>query len=368
MTKKPAIFKRELASKKPVTTEDLRFKKAGFKQELRLYELEVLQGLVAFAENEVSQLSGVTIVSKTDTSICFSYGGNTAALGKLKRVIAVYRLSRFAIPRPKALLGNQQFGQLLSAIASVRQAEAFKSFRFEAAGKDSKVFQRLAEALAKELGLAFDSEAGELMLRVRPYTQGWEVLIRLTPRPLSARTWRVCNMPGGLNASLAVVMNDLAGLKAGETYLNAMCGSGTLLIEQALVSQARAFTALDIRAEALACTRSNIIAAGLKQSVELIEADSCQHSFAQGFEVITADLPWGDAVGSHRANALLYPAFLENMARAAKANARLVVLTHEMRLFEELIKTQTTWTMSASYQVSHGGHYPRIYVLKKVRS
>ena len=73
------------------------------------------------------------------------------------------------------------------------------------------------------------------MLRVRKADirrDGWEVLIRLTPRPLSAREWRVCNMEGALNATIAAAMIEMTDPSARRPRVfNLMCGSGTLLIE-----------------------------------------------------------------------------------------------------------------------------------------
>lgn len=327
--------------------------------------MEVLEGLVPYAEKELLKLEGLRMSEKTENGLRFLFSGKISALNKFKKATAVYLLSQFAVPRPKALLGNQQFAQLIKDIGSVIETQAFKSFRFEAAGKESSVFLRLAEALSQTLGLPFEPDDGELMLRVRPFTEGWEVLIRLTPRPLSARTWRVCNLPGGLNASLAVVMNELARPKLNERYLNAMCGSGTLVIEQALGSSCKALVALDIRQEALDCARENISAARLS-AIELIQADATTYQPDEAFDVITADLPWGDAIGSHKGNQQLYPAFLDNMARGSSAKARLVVLTHEIKLFEKLLSQDKNWRLMQSLKVSHGGHFPRIYLLNKV--
>ncbi len=318
-----------------------------------------------FAEKELLKLDGLRVTGQSEDSLQFLFTGKLAALNKFKKATVVYLLSQFAVPRPKALLGNQQFAQLVNDIAFVMETQIFKSFRFEAAGKDSSVFGRLAEVLAKALKLVFDPEEGELMLRVRPFAEGWEVLIRLTPRPLSARSWRICNMPGGLNASLAVIMNELARPKPNERYLNAMCGSGTLAIEQGLGSSCKALVALDIRKDALDCARENISAAKLSH-IELVQADATTYQSDEPFDVITADLPWGDVVGSHKGNAQLYPAFLENMARGSSDKARLVILTHEIKLFEKLLSQDKNWKLLQSLKVSHSGHYPRIYVLKKV--
>ena len=77
------------------------------------------------------------------------------------------------------------------------------------------------------------------------------------------------------------------------------------------------------------------------------------------------DPPWGDAVGTHRQNAVLYPAFLTECARVAAPGARLVLLTHEIRLLERTLQSQNVWGLEREFRVFHGGHYPRVYLLSR---
>ena len=225
--------------------------------------------------------------------------------------VAVYRLETFSVPRPKALLGHQHLTRLLQNIEEVRKDAPFTSFRFSAAGSDSAVFMRLAEEIQKVTGLRHDVEEGDLLLRIRKSNEGWEILLRTTPRPLSSRPWRVCNLSGGLNATLAAAMVALVGVKSQDRFFNLMCGSGTLLIERRSRGQAARLVGCDISGEALTCSEENIQASHLS-GIELLRADATSLPFeSASFDVIVADVPWGDAVGTHRDNAALYPAFLK---------------------------------------------------------
>ena len=332
-------------------------------------ELEFLQGLRPFVLDELRTYKGARVVQTSAEAIQIEFSGELTSLLTLRRVTAAYLITQFDVPRPKALLGDQHFRRLLSTVEQVRSLHPkgmFSSFRFGAAGSASSVFQRLAEAISKATKLRYQPDEGELLLRVRPSDEGWEVLTRLTPRPLSARVWRVCNLPGGLNACLGVAMNDLAKVKPGERYLNAMCGSGTLLIEQALAKKPERLVGLDLDAEALECARQNVAAASLEKGVELRQADTTALEFPDhSFDVVTADVPWGDAVGSHAENAALYPAFLAEMVRVTAPRARLVVLTHDLKLFKDVLAKQRVWQARAEVRVFHGGHYPRMFLLTK---
>ena len=339
---------------------------------LPLFELEFLQGLRPFVLKELRDFKHAKLLGDSDTAIHLNYHGQIRELFSLRRAVALYSVTRFAVPRPKALLGDQHFRRLatsLKGVLALHEQGTFKSFRFGAAGSTSSVFQRLSQELSRAIELPFDAEEGDLFLRVRRTAEGWEVLTRLTPKPLSARDWRVCNLAGGLNATLATVMNDLIQIKEGDHYLNAMCGSGTLLIEQALSGGAARLVGCDLSEKALACTRENIEAAALVSEIKLLKADATNLPLEDSSsDVITADVPWGDAVGTHEGNAQLYPAFLKEMARIAAPQARFALLTHDIKLFERILKNQSDWQVDKNLRVSHSGHHPKLYLLKTFES
>jgi tRNA (guanine6-N2)-methyltransferase len=330
---------------------------------LSTLEVEFLPGLESFIQAELKSYSVQNVQKRNKETLRFVYNDDVKKLFTLRRAVALYEVLEFPIPRPKALLGDEHLRRLIQEIENIRALHPkniFTSFRFSAAGSDSSVFQKLAEIVSQRLQLPYDAKEGNLLLVIRPSEKGWEVAIRLTPRPLSARNWRVCNLEGGLNATLAVVMNDLAEVKATDRYLNAMCGSGTLLVE---LRKAAKLVGVDISKKALACAEQNIKASGVR--AEVLEADATQLPFAENsFDVITADVPWGDVVGTHEGNAKLYPAFLQEMARITTPSARLVVLTHELNLLEKVLTT-SSWQIKTQHRVFHGGHYPNIYLLVK---
>ena len=336
----------------------------------RELEAEVLAGLAPFAVEELKKLPGVTLLeSGAADAVRFTYQGDLTRLERLRTVAAVYGVLHFDVPRPKALLGHEHFTRLVENINTVkREPEThFTGFRFGAAGSGSAVFGRLAAALESSLGLPYDAEAGDLLLRIRPAGRGWDVLIRLTPRPLSARAWRACNRAGGLNATLAAATVASLGAGPDDRFLNAMCGSGTLLIERRMAGRASRLVGVDIDGDALSCAEANVQGSGFKD-IELLQGDATRLSFSESsFDVIVADLPWGDAVGSHDKNAGLYPAFLTEMARVGDRDARCVVLTHEIRLFERVLREQKAWELVSSLRVAHSGHHPRMYGLERAR-
>jgi len=337
------------------------------------YEAEVLPGLKRFATAELERRFGdqVTIhhIRKEDT-LPFTYRGDAYDLLGLRTVVAVYRLLRFDIPRPRALLGHEHFHRLLDEIHEIERLHpprSFRTFRFSAAGKDSSVFQRLGDEIAAHTRMENQPDDADLLMRVRPTPgaeRSWDVLLRLSPRPLATRHWRVCDMPGALNATIAAAMIDLTNPQPDDFFFNPMCGSGTLLIERLARGPADIVAGCDNDINALACAKQNVQEAALGHRIDLLEMDATNLvGIPDGVcTAIVADLPWGQLVGDQSQLDWVYPAALGEWARVARPGARLVVITHMIELFESLLgDIAPLWSLVDAVKVFQGGLHPRIY-------
>lgn len=335
-------------------------------------EAEVVPGLEQVARDEIARVLHGSVRMLPDTmqrsgAVRFSYEGKLAKLRQLRTVQTVYLVQRFEIPRPKAFLGNEQYRTLLTVISkamSVDTASSYATFYIGAAGSDSAVFRRLAAQLAASTGLREDREQGDLWIRFRraPNAEGWEVLVRLGNRPLATRDWRVCNYQGALNATVAQAMVVLSRSIASDHVLNLGSGSASIMIERGLSGPAASIVGVDHSVEALHCAQQNMRVA--RTSAPLVQADMRNLPFADdAFDVLLADLPFGQLSGSHAENINLYPAALDEAGRIAKHNARFVVITHEVRLFEDVVGAQALWSVDSVQRVTLRGLHPRIYCL-----
>ena len=341
----------------------------------REIEVDVLEGLERFAHAELEQRVGMRIhfrpAGRAGT-LRFGYAGDLRDLLALRSVVAAYAIERFDIPRPKALLGNQQIAQLNGAIEealALAPADAYRTLRLSAAGEDSAVLTRLKGELAQRLGLEVAADEGDLLLRLRKQARGdgWEVLVRLSPRPLATRAWRVCNRPGALNATLAHAMMAMADPDPEDVVLNVACGSGTLLVERLLLCRARQAIGCDVDPAALACARENLRAAGLARAARLEQWDATAMPLPdERVDVICADLPFGQLVGSHAENEAFYPAVFAEAARVARPGGRMVLLTHEVRLLERVAaQFADQWRLAELLRVRSGGMTPAVALYQR---
>jgi tRNA (guanine6-N2)-methyltransferase len=327
-------------------------------------ECEALPGLEDLLGREIERRLGAA------PSPGFRFTGPLAELLQLRIAHSVYLVVAVRGARPTALLGHENLQRLLAAIDAARSLHppgAFRSFRFSAAGSDSPTFRRLAAMLEEATSLPQEPETGDLLLRVRRGPDGWEMLVRLSPRPLSARAWRVRNFPGALNASIAAAMVELTGPRPGDRFANLACGSGTLLTERLLRCRAQEALGYEIEAAPLEAARANLAAAGVGRQAVLVRADVISLPRRDSsLDAMVVDLPYGDLMGTHAANAALYYPLLVEAARVAAAGARLVVITQEVRLLEScLAESGSHWSVERRLRVLQGGHQPLVVVLRR---
>jgi tRNA (guanine6-N2)-methyltransferase len=339
-------------------------------------ECDVLPGMEAILARELRRCFRGRVGQLADTgraSLRFGFQGSLSELLGLRTAHSAYLALAFSGRRPTALLGHQNLRALLERIQVIRNLHppgTVCTFRFGAAGRDTSTFRRLATELEGQSGLRHDPDDGELLIRIRPSGRpddSWEALLRLSPRPLSTRGWRVANYPGALNATIAAAMIDLTQPRPDDHFINLMCGSGTLLVERLLLCRTAEALGVDISGEALAAARANLQAAGVSRGARLMESDAVLTGLDMArYTVLCADLPYGNLVGSHRENAVLYPMLLEEAARMAAPGARFAVITHEIRLFDASLEdARNLWQAERTFRVFQGGQRPQVYLLRR---
>jgi tRNA (guanine6-N2)-methyltransferase len=342
----------------------------------RTVELEVAPGVEAYAREELLEKFHDRLVTPPVVipgALRLAYSGNLGGLLSLQTIIAAYLLETFPIPRPKGFLGHQHFTQLNTMIDQVRALsnhdDAYTTVHINAAGSRSSVMVRLLDDLAEANALIADQDEGDLLIRLRPSADernGWDALVRLSPRPNATRSWRVNNLPGALNASVARVMIRLSQPTPDDRVLNVACGSGTLAIERLLESDALSVMACDISPDALAAAEANIAAAGLTGRIDLRNYDATDLLVSSNsVDVLFSDLPFGNLTGSHEQNVRLYPELMREAARVVRRGGRAVIISHEIRLFEAVLRDTDKWKIVTDFQITLSGLHPRIYVLER---
>lgn len=339
-----------------------------------VFEAELIPGLESFAIDELRGKFGANVaqVSRLRAGfIRFRFSERAQLLLALRSVIAVYQVHHFAIPRPKAFLGHEHFARLTRILNATAQsfAEPPRTFGIGAAGSGSSVMRRLLRELLDQLNLEHaDGGKGELYIRLQPEREalGWELLVRISHRPLSAREYRLVNMPGSLNATAAYAMTQVETLGKGAAVVNLCSGASTILIEHALIQPQNELIAVDCSEKALRAGARNASAGGIGRRIRHIQADAGQTPLpSHSADRLYADLPFGHHVGSHEHNRRLYPAILQEADRLARSHAALIILTHEVKLLRQCLK-HASWEAASETRINLRGLHPRLFVLRRI--
>lgn len=336
------------------------------------FEIEATPGLETVTRDEIGDLVGHAPSEQGRGYLRLHGNYRFQHLTRLRTAQVIYLVAHFPIPRPRALLGDQYFRHLIAQIERVRaeSAEKFQSFHIDAAGDSTTVMQRLKQEIAARTGLRHDDQQGDLKLRILPARagDGWEILIRITPRPSSTRWWRQHNLEGALNAAVASAMLRLANAQGQDLVVNLACGSGTLAVERALASPSQMTIALDHDDAMLAMSAAHRALIGERgRQLHLLRADMKTLPFATGsIDRLVSDLPFGQLVGTHTDNRSLYPTVLKEAGRIAARGALFVLITHEVRLMDRLLERHDTWECRQQIMITLRGLHPRIYVLQRI--
>jgi tRNA (guanine6-N2)-methyltransferase len=335
-----------------------------------LLEAEVVEGLEDIAAEELLRYSNVHPLVQGTGYLKFELWGAVNVLHRLRSVEALFLVEQFDVPRPKALLGHQHFErivrQIQTAISSNKQP--FTTMSLSAAGEESAVMQRLVFSLSERFKLKAE-EKGDLLIRIKREKNGglWEVLVRTTPRPLVTRPWRVRNLPGALNATVANAMVRMTNPTTNDIFVNLMSGSGTIAIERGNFG-AKAVIGVESDLETIILSQDNITAAELPNSIHLLHGDATVTGFSNhSIDSICIDLPFGHQVGSIEANVILYPQVLAEVARILKPSGRCVIITHAIQQFEDALRKQTSLHVESMTKITLRGLHPRIYCLSNQR-
>jgi 23S rRNA G2445 N2-methylase RlmL len=188
--------------------------------------------------------------------------------------------------------------------------------------------------------------------------------LRLSDDRLRQRDYKIENLPASLRPSAAAALVWLTEPRDGDVFLDPMCGAGTTLIERAHAGRYRQLLGGDIRDEAVAVTRRNI--GPRYKPIEVRQWDARKLPLdAASVNAGAVNLPFGRQIGTPEENRSLYPAFLAELRRVLRKNARFVVLTGDTRTFGEALRRAGGFAPPTIYSVQVLGQPAKVYVLDR---
>lgn len=196
-------------------------------------------------------------------------------------------------------------------------------------------------------------------------------------KPCAVRDVRFAYRKGKLPASIhpvtaaAVASEALAVLKPDATrtlrVYDPCCGSGTMLIETAKAFGGRTvLMGTDIMQNAVTVANGNIAAALLRGVI--LKKDCLKFRPGEPFDLIVSNLPFGNRVGDHAGNTLLYRGLVAQLPSLLKEDGLAVLYTAEGTLLSNLLKGRKDLKVSQTVRTEAGGLLPTVFFITRAQS
>ena len=330
-------------------------------------KLTFIEGFKGIVQRELRQYSDVHVIKEDEESFHIEFFPNFKVLENLKSVLKISIVKEGKNLNPTYISNHKSILGELIEITLKDNKNNFKTFKLSCAGSDSSEVIEIRKYIQETYKLAEDENA-DLKINISKNDEIWEVGAQLTARPLSLRDYKVENIKGGMNPTIAYAVNTLCSLDSAKSYLNIFSGSATLLIEAGLLNPKLKFLGFDKDKKSNSLAIQNITKAGLIRSIQIKTADIFEKPDFGKFDVITSDLPFGMLVSKDDDLEKVYQAFVEYCENALNPGGKLVVYTSEHELLKKVLlasKFTITNTLKIKFLTSVNAYLTlKIFVCK----
>lgn len=193
--------------------------------------------------------------------------------------------------------------------------------------------QELTLAVERALvsaGASWRINRDEAPLELWCWQVGHELVVglRLTDNDSRQHDGREVEREAALRPSIAAAMVRLSRPEADDVFLDPMCGSGTILLERAVMGRYELLLGGDSDAGAVAATLANFGPRHQPRRIERWDARALPLEEASVTQLV-CNLPWGRLIGEKAQIPALYRALMAEFSRVVVPGGRLVLLTSE---------------------------------------
>jgi len=328
--------------------------------------LGFITGLRPIVTAEVSQYPDFRVIREEDEGIYLAFPKELKDVSKLRSVSRAYIVSRDSKYNPAFIAKHKSYlGDILTLILAGNQ-KAFATFKLVCAGSDSPTVRSIVEYIQNTFKIK-EAEEADLKVHIIKIGDTWEIGAQITPRPLSSRSYRVRNMGGAMDATIAYAVNSLASPKNADSYLNVFSGSATLLIEAAqCYPNLKKLIGFDNNKDTISLAIQNARKGEVMRRMRLTVKDIFDTPELGMFDIITSDLPFGMTISKNEDLGALYQCFIEYCQRSLNEKGTLVVYTSEHKLLKDLLvksKFKIVDSLELKFMTSANVYLqPRIFV------
>ncbi|MCX6716062.1 MAG: methyltransferase domain-containing protein [Candidatus Taylorbacteria bacterium] len=330
-------------------------------------KLAFITGLRDIVLDEISRQANLHVLREEGDSLYLSHVKDLSIIKHLRSVARAYMIVRDLKYNPLYISNHKSIlGDLVKTIIDNKGRDTFETYKITCAGSDSKEVREINRYVKDTYDLIEKDEA-DIKIHIIKLEDIWEVGVQITARPLSVRDYKVKNMSGAMDPTIAFAVNSLCGLDSANSYLNVFSGSATLLIEAAqCYPKLETLVGFDNDKKHISLAIQNIKKAGLMEEIQLKEEDIFDKPDLGKFDVITSDLPFGMVISKNEDLNNLYQYFVEYCQETLNQGGKIVIYTSEHEIFEKIIlnsKFKIIETLNLKFTTSVNSYLrPKIFV------
>ncbi len=334
------------------------------------------RGLESISAAEMAELAGVTVTGTSYRRINAECTDSLALLLGLRTVDDVYLTvghwdgvlhTRDMLAQFNTWSDHLDVAQAAAEISTVRPIPEQTVFSVSVSfiGKRNytadEVKASVAESITFKHKWMYTADDRDANLNIRVFIEHEDAIvgIRFGQHAQHERLYKMVERPGALKPTVAAAMLRLVDVQAGQRLLDPCCGSGTILIEAALMGAA--VQGGDNDPEAIKATRQNMKDATVQGEVEQWDARVLPLRDSSNKRIVT-NLPWGRQTFVNEDLGSFYHQVCAEMERIITDDGRIAILTSTPHLlkFSYLERIQ-------SLEISLFGQNPTISVYGTTR-
>lgn len=355
-----------------------------------MYMLHVVPGLEDLAVRELSrQLPSLDVAvtlagfDDRDSLLLVHYRGSPAHLLTLRTVEDVFAVITDSHDLPSdqaakhairaAIARAHDFDEALAATGNVRHIRPRNTtFRVIARKAGEHGYRRVDVRRATELGV-LDRFPGWRLVEDNAAVEVWTSVIgvrliaglRMSDNTMRQRAYGRVNLRAALKPTVAHAMVALSDPQPDDTFLDPMCGTGTILIERAQSTRYHLLMGGDSDPQAVQATLDAVGPRYKPIDIRLWDA-RCLPLAARSVSQIVTNMPFGKQVGSRDENRHLYPALVSEWARVLCPGGRMVLLTGDFVVLARALKRHEALAVERRLPVVVRGYRATIVVVHDV--
>jgi 23S rRNA G2445 N2-methylase RlmL len=224
---------------------------------------------------------------------------------------------------------------------------------------------RLARETFSPMGLIDSPSSYAAMIRVDADEDATRIWFVPTFEPDERFVYRVADVGASINPVVGACLARLVRRGTGGVVVDPTCGSGTLLIERALLDSEAVLSGIDISPTALRAAAGNVIAAGLAARIAVRQGDGGDPAaWPEACTEVLANLPFGLRTEDRNIDGL-YRRVIGSIARTLSPAGRALLYTARTKTLEALLRRTPKLNVIMERRVQSGGLLIGVWLMER---